>query len=184
MESPEALQQHYNNKICRRKCILWYIEGMFSDIQVVLKFSTMSKCILPCVVNFLPKNSVLVHCIRAYIVYRILVGLTCITESRLEHLRNALKDYQRYCAVSSLAIVCSFLYWLDTPTINVWFSRKLRKNMERILISWSNMPHHMWFRTFERKVQPIISLLGLAKAYNKRWPKHMSRPIWRMRSIK
>jgi len=52
------------------------------------------------VVDFLPKDSVLVHCIRAYLRFRILVGLRCMTESRLERLRQAISVYQKCCAVS------------------------------------------------------------------------------------
>jgi hypothetical protein len=103
MESAEAFQQRYNNKVHRRKCILWYIEGTCNKIRayVLIMLLTISKCIIPCIVDFLPRNSALVHCIRAYVTYRILVGLTCMTESRLEHLRSALKNYQKYCTVSS-----------------------------------------------------------------------------------
>ncbi|KDR66778.1 hypothetical protein GALMADRAFT_147642 [Galerina marginata CBS 339.88] len=66
----------------------------FTDGQA---FYDILKCILPCIVDFLPKNSVLVHCIRAYLKFRILVGLRCMTESRLEWLQEALSIYQRCC---------------------------------------------------------------------------------------
>ena len=71
-------------------------------VLIISTLLTISKCIMPCIADFLPRNSPLVHCIRAYITYRILVGLTCMTESRLGHLRNALKNYQKYCTVSRL----------------------------------------------------------------------------------
>jgi len=79
---------------------------------------TTSKCIIPCIVDFLPRNSALVHCIRAYVMYRILVGLTCMTEGRLEHLQTALKNYQKYCTVSSLVPkleVCNLISDCESP---------------------------------------------------------------------
>jgi len=90
---------------------------------------TILQCIVPCIVDFLPKNSALVHCIRAYLSYRILVGLTCMTQSRLEHLRIALQDYQKYCAVSCLACPSYGLQFLSNS------DRKSGTNMGRVLIS-------------------------------------------------
>ena len=116
MESPEAFQQCYNHKVHRWKHILWYIEGTHDKfwvyVQVLIISLTISKCITPCIVDFLPRNSALVHCIRAYVTYRILVGLTCMTEGRLEHLRRALENYQKYCTVSILSPNLKF--------VNIW----------------------------------------------------------------
>ena len=78
------------------------VHAIISSSELMLII--LSQCIIPCIVDFLPRSSSLVHCIRAYVTYRILVGLTCMTESRLELLGIALKAYQKYCAVSSLAI--------------------------------------------------------------------------------
>ena len=60
----------------------------------------LSQCILPCIVSLLPKGSALIHCIRAYQCYRILVGLHCMTESRITKLKSVLKDYEKYCTAS------------------------------------------------------------------------------------
>ena len=64
--------------------------------------------------DFLPRNSALIHCIRAYVAYRILVGLTCMTETRLQYLRSALKDYQKYCAVSCLSYYSSLRFMIKS----------------------------------------------------------------------
>lgn len=100
-----------------------------TKLELTSTLLMLSKCIIPCIVDFLPRNSALVHCIRAYVTYRILVGLTCMTESRLEHLRSALKDYQKYCTVSRL------VPQLELEDCNQIFSRKSSKNTERILTS-------------------------------------------------
>ena len=65
----------------------------------------LNQCILPCVVDLLPKNSSLVHCIRAYIHYRILVGLHCMTDGRIKQLENAILRYQKCCTVCSHNII-------------------------------------------------------------------------------
>lgn len=59
----------------------------------------LNQCILPCVVDLLPKNSSLVHCIRAYIHYRFLVGLRCMTDGQIKQLEKAILCYQECCAV-------------------------------------------------------------------------------------
>jgi len=66
----------------------------------ISRLDLRNQCILPCVVDLLPKNSSLVHCIRAYIHYRILVGLHCMTDERIKKLENAILVYQKCCAVS------------------------------------------------------------------------------------
>ncbi|KAF9034770.1 hypothetical protein BJ165DRAFT_1604623 [Panaeolus papilionaceus] len=66
----------------------------FTDGQA---FYDILKCILPCIVDFLPKNSVLVHCIRAYLRFRILVSLKCMTTSRLDQLKKAISVYEQHC---------------------------------------------------------------------------------------
>ena len=57
------------------------------------------QCILPCIVQLLPRNSPLIHCIRAYQSYRIMIGLRCMTDRRLKYLEGLIKDYERYCSV-------------------------------------------------------------------------------------
>ncbi|KII90328.1 hypothetical protein PLICRDRAFT_107314, partial [Plicaturopsis crispa FD-325 SS-3] len=52
------------------------------------------KGILPCLVQILPRNSPLIHCIRAYARYRMMVGLHCMSESRLKRLEKYLAAYE------------------------------------------------------------------------------------------
>ncbi|KII93190.1 hypothetical protein PLICRDRAFT_121618 [Plicaturopsis crispa FD-325 SS-3] len=57
------------------------------------------KGILPCIVQLLPKNSPLVHCIRAYARYRMMVGMHCMSESRLKRLEGYLAAYEHWCTM-------------------------------------------------------------------------------------
>ena len=63
-----------------------------------------NQCILPCVVDLVPKNSSLVQCIRAYIRYRILVGLHCMRDGQIKHVEMAILIYQKCCAVRPLGL--------------------------------------------------------------------------------
>ncbi|KAJ7768112.1 hypothetical protein DFH07DRAFT_1008731 [Mycena maculata] len=60
-------------------------------------FFDILKCILPCIVQLLPKKSNLVHCIRAYSQYRLMIGLHCTTEERIGRLNGYIKKYERFC---------------------------------------------------------------------------------------
>lgn len=55
--------------------------------------------VLPCIVQILPQNSPLVHCIRAYERVRILTGMTCMTSSRMERLGTFIQNYEYWCSV-------------------------------------------------------------------------------------
>src|SRR5437016_8223911 len=52
------------------------------------------QCILPCIVQLLPRNSSLIHCIRACQCYRIVIGLLCMTDRRFKHLKELIKKYE------------------------------------------------------------------------------------------
>ncbi|KAJ7253263.1 hypothetical protein C8J57DRAFT_1660481 [Mycena rebaudengoi] len=67
----------------------------FADGQSYLD---ILKCVLPCVVQLLPKDSSLVHCIRAYLRYRMLIGLHVVTEDHLIRVQSYMDKYQLYCA--------------------------------------------------------------------------------------
>ncbi|KAJ7221503.1 hypothetical protein GGX14DRAFT_669953 [Mycena pura] len=67
----------------------------FTDGQ---SFYDILKCILYCIVQILPANDPLVHCIRAYQRYRILVGMHCMPETRLLRLKAVIKDYRHWCS--------------------------------------------------------------------------------------
>ncbi|KAJ7347355.1 hypothetical protein DFH08DRAFT_914503 [Mycena albidolilacea] len=60
-------------------------------------FLDILKCILPCIVQLLPPDSSLVHCIRSYQLYRFMIGLECITENQILRLRKYMATYERYC---------------------------------------------------------------------------------------
>ncbi|KAJ7090711.1 hypothetical protein C8R44DRAFT_835939 [Mycena epipterygia] len=60
-------------------------------------FLDILKCILPCIVQLLPSNSPLVHCIRAYQRYRFMIGLRCISEVQSARVRTYNQHYEKYC---------------------------------------------------------------------------------------
>ncbi|PPQ87069.1 hypothetical protein CVT25_000049 [Psilocybe cyanescens] len=63
----------------------------FGDGQA---FYDILKCILPCIVQLLPRNSIFVKCIRTYQRYRLMIGLTCMSERRLQRLSGIIEKYQ------------------------------------------------------------------------------------------
>ena len=75
------------------------VNCMSSFVQSSLILLCRIQCILPCIMQLLPRNSPLVHCIRAYQCYRIMIGLRCMTDRRLKYLEGLIKDYERYCSV-------------------------------------------------------------------------------------
>ena len=94
--------------------------------------------------------------------------MTCMTESRLEHLWSALKDYQKYCTVSN--DLYSSLYQARNLMLVNDFPGRWARIWKKNLASWSNTLRRMWFRTFERKAQQITFLLGLVRAFNRKEP--------------
>ncbi|KAJ7696268.1 hypothetical protein B0H17DRAFT_929612 [Mycena rosella] len=64
-------------------------------------FFDILKCLLPCIVQLLPRNSVLVHCIRAYTQCRMMVGLRCTTDERNTRLHGYIKKYEKFCSLVS-----------------------------------------------------------------------------------
>jgi len=60
------------------------------------------QCILFTVIEILPPGASLIHCIRAYTRYRMLVGLGCVSTSQHVALSEAAAEYQRQCSVSRL----------------------------------------------------------------------------------
>ncbi|KAL1740762.1 hypothetical protein HDZ31DRAFT_46862 [Schizophyllum fasciatum] len=67
----------------------------FADGQ---SFFDILKSILPCITQILPPRSVLVRCIRAYLKYRMMIGMKCMTEERLQLLRVYVREYQECCS--------------------------------------------------------------------------------------
>ncbi|KAJ7214159.1 hypothetical protein C8J57DRAFT_1483312 [Mycena rebaudengoi] len=60
-------------------------------------FLHMLMCILPCIVHLLPANSNLIHALWALQQYQILVGIHCMTTSRLTLMESFIRDYEIAC---------------------------------------------------------------------------------------
>jgi hypothetical protein len=71
--------------------LILYLPGSIPKLSI--------QCILPCVVQLLPRNSPLVQCIRAYAQTRMMIGLHCISELQISRLRVYIKKYQDFCTV-------------------------------------------------------------------------------------
>ncbi|KAJ7033038.1 hypothetical protein C8F04DRAFT_1396277 [Mycena alexandri] len=56
------------------------------------------KCVLPCIVQLMPLNDPLVHCIRSYQRYRLMSGMHCMPMRRLDRLKELIKDYEHWCS--------------------------------------------------------------------------------------
>lgn len=76
------------------------LKVIYSILCVLEEFSSvMSQCLLPCIVQLLPKNDPLIHCIRAYTRYRTMIGMHCVTEERIQRLKVYIQEYQHWCTV-------------------------------------------------------------------------------------
>ncbi|KIJ25403.1 hypothetical protein M422DRAFT_273649 [Sphaerobolus stellatus SS14] len=60
-------------------------------------YKDILKIILPSVVDLLPANSALVHCIRLLGIMRAIAGLRVIREDQIEYLEDCLPRYEKYC---------------------------------------------------------------------------------------
>ncbi|KAF7349530.1 hypothetical protein MSAN_01743400 [Mycena sanguinolenta] len=67
------------------------------DINDGQSWLDIEKCILPCVVQLLPKNSPFVHAIRAHLLTRMMMGLHCISEEQIERKDAYQEEYGRQC---------------------------------------------------------------------------------------
>lgn len=52
------------------------------------------QCILPCIVHLLSTDDPLVHWIRAYQRYRIMIDMHCMTDDRIATLKQYILDYR------------------------------------------------------------------------------------------
>ncbi|KAJ6548779.1 hypothetical protein B0H19DRAFT_1299816 [Mycena capillaripes] len=66
----------------------------FSEGQT---FLDLLKCIVPCLVHLLPANSPLVNALRALQQFRMLVGIHCLSQSRLALLDAFVREYEIAC---------------------------------------------------------------------------------------
>ncbi|KAJ7274786.1 hypothetical protein C8J57DRAFT_1592115, partial [Mycena rebaudengoi] len=67
------------------------------DINDGQSWLDIEKCILPCVVQLLPKNSPLVHAIRAHLLTRMMMGLHCISEDQIARKDIYQEEYGKHC---------------------------------------------------------------------------------------
>ncbi|KAJ7430758.1 hypothetical protein B0H11DRAFT_2390246, partial [Mycena galericulata] len=67
------------------------------DINDGQSWLDIEKCILPCVVQLLPKNSPFVHAIRAHLLTRMMMGLHCISEEQIKRKDDYQEEYGKYC---------------------------------------------------------------------------------------
>ncbi|KAJ7651757.1 hypothetical protein B0H17DRAFT_1215217 [Mycena rosella] len=79
-------------------------------------FLDILKCILPCIVQLLPSNSALVHCIRAYQQYRFMLGLKCLSTTRTGRLREYLGRYEKYCKLVAKEYGKNFAFYKQHAT--------------------------------------------------------------------
>ncbi|KAJ7092944.1 hypothetical protein B0H15DRAFT_938487 [Mycena belliarum] len=88
----------------------------FTDGQ---SFYDILKCVLPCIVQLFPPEDPLVHCIRAYQQYRIMVGMHCMPERRLERLDVFIQNYEHWCSMVSDVYGKSFDFFKQHATSHV-----------------------------------------------------------------
>ena len=100
----------------------------FKHLSVYIAELTLLQCILPCIVQRLRKNSALVHCICAYMRYRMMIGLHCMSESRLMRLRQYISDYQNWCMVRYSIVLSE--YRTQTNDIIQKVSKKYDKDFD------------------------------------------------------
>ncbi|KAJ7845532.1 hypothetical protein B0H14DRAFT_2358069 [Mycena olivaceomarginata] len=67
------------------------------DINDGQSWLDIEKCILPCVVQLLPKDSPLVHAIRAHLLTRMLMGLHCIADDQIKRKDGYQEEYGKNC---------------------------------------------------------------------------------------
>ena len=109
LEQSQTLRQCVNRNIWWRTNVLWHFEGKFSCLSFKqAQFVLFSQCILPCIVQLLPKNSIFIKCIRAYQCYRLMIGLNCMSERRLQRLSDIIERYKNTFMVCSF-FKCSFI---------------------------------------------------------------------------
>lgn len=118
--------------------------------------------------QLLPQNSSLVYCIRAYQIYRIVIGLRCMTDRRLEHLKEVIKDYKKYCSVSKIPFFSSLLSHLNYNAL-----RKYQRNSTKALTFSSSTMFHISLKRYVEKVPPITLLRVRERGSNKKQRKHI-----------
>ncbi|KAJ6470755.1 hypothetical protein C8R47DRAFT_1023403 [Mycena vitilis] len=67
------------------------------DINDGQSWLDIEKCILPCVVQLLPKDSPFIHAIRAHLLTRMMMGLHCISEDQIKRKDAYQQEYGKQC---------------------------------------------------------------------------------------
>ncbi|KAK6971572.1 hypothetical protein R3P38DRAFT_3413228 [Favolaschia claudopus] len=81
------------------------------DLNDGQSYLDIEKCILPCIVQLLPKGSPWVHAIRAHIRYRMMLDLNCITDEQIERKEKYQTEYGKWC----MKITEKYGYSFDFP---------------------------------------------------------------------
>ena len=125
----------------------------------------------------LPQNSSIIHCIRAYQCYRIVIGLRCMTDRRFKYLAEVIKNYEKYCSVCELR----FLNHDFSTNLKLIYCdlRKCRRNTEKISTSSNNTMYLTLSQIYNERGPRTICPHVQEKDFNKRPPKHTSRQIKR-----
>jgi len=105
--------------------------GVLCSYHIINVDLSPPQCILPCIVQLLPANLPLIHCIRAYVWYCMMIGMHCMTEERLQWLQKMVSTYKKCCDVR-MEFMESIYYWYVPHS-------KSPKSTERISISTNNM---------------------------------------------
>ncbi|KAJ7099053.1 hypothetical protein C8R43DRAFT_907591, partial [Mycena crocata] len=67
------------------------------DINGGQSWLDIEKCILPCVVQLLPRNSSFVHAIWAHLLIRMMMGLHCISDDQIKCKEAYQEEYEKHC---------------------------------------------------------------------------------------
>ncbi|KIJ39542.1 hypothetical protein M422DRAFT_257594 [Sphaerobolus stellatus SS14] len=60
-------------------------------------FRDILKCVIPCIVQLLPSNASLVHCIRVCTILRSIAGLRVVTSDQIDAYKKFLIKYEKWC---------------------------------------------------------------------------------------
>ena len=85
----------------------------------------------------------MIHCIRAYLRYRIMIGMHCMPMSRLQRLKlEFIQDYEENCVASPLLKAVQGFF-----SLLVSMCRKYQRNMAKISGFLSNILPAMYMKT-------------------------------------
>ncbi|KAJ7199827.1 hypothetical protein GGX14DRAFT_661239 [Mycena pura] len=105
----------------------------FTDGQTHLD---ILKCIVFVVVQLLPAKSALVHCIRALLQYRMMLGLKVLTESRIAWIKQLIQRYEQYCKDVAREHDKNFCFpkqhWTSHAIRDIWGKGALRNATTRL----------------------------------------------------